>query len=454
MARSVTSKNIFVLTKYSRATIKQSSNTQASQGSKADCEWQHHTQPILRVLLELSKSAQGVPESEDVDLLVVRKHIHPFPTQGLPLKAVYRDNTVGIRYLPPQAKSNAPSEYRRFQMTFQSSSDSATLIEAIRDVCPCKLSPVGNPAPSMQPSLPGPSYPGTLLSGSQQTQASFPAPLQSSQLFETSSGCRPKLAMTQCTNDRPSTSSQMGHTSDRPMELSLSHLHQSRQNNATVPSIINHIKPIIHQQQAYQPMASSLSRHASLSHHQSTTGTERSSPSSLYPTQALRRSESQQALLLQQHHAAQRPSMVTCDERPHPMSIGSGVDETRFDHNVPHPTYMPTPPASSQSNANTNSTTNYHTICSSSNIGTISNSPARSSRKPPAESAVTDALSPPVAASETTGLLHSLYDATQLDLLSRDELERLVAHVVREDGFAELLEKLDNLWQLKAIVNM
>lgn len=43
---------------------------------------------------------------EDVDLAIVRKHVHPFPTQGLPLKAVYRGNMVGVRYLPPEAKSN------------------------------------------------------------------------------------------------------------------------------------------------------------------------------------------------------------------------------------------------------------------------------------------------------------------------------------------------------------
>lgn len=41
--------------------------------------------------------------------MLIRQHVHPFPMQGLPLKAVYRDSLVGIRYLPIQARSNSPS---------------------------------------------------------------------------------------------------------------------------------------------------------------------------------------------------------------------------------------------------------------------------------------------------------------------------------------------------------
>ena len=53
--------------------------------------------------------AQVIVFQEDMDMMFIRQHVHPFPMQGLPLKGVYRDNLVGIRYLPVEARANTPS---------------------------------------------------------------------------------------------------------------------------------------------------------------------------------------------------------------------------------------------------------------------------------------------------------------------------------------------------------
>lgn len=83
--------------------------------------------------------------------------------QGLPLKAVYRDTIVGIRYLhgsetmttpvymacclypDTSSLSNILQVYRRFQITFMSSSAVLEFIDAIRTVCPCKANPSTTP---------------------------------------------------------------------------------------------------------------------------------------------------------------------------------------------------------------------------------------------------------------------------------------------------------------------
>ena len=82
--------------------------------------------------------------------------------QGLPLKAVYRDAVVGIRYLH-HAGGNGTMVwlvysgalflhvvplhkiFRRFQITFPSTAAASQFIGAIRYVCPCKVNPTPVP---------------------------------------------------------------------------------------------------------------------------------------------------------------------------------------------------------------------------------------------------------------------------------------------------------------------
>lgn len=74
--------------------------------------------------------------------------------QGLPIKAVYRDNLVGIRYLHPKDTINSNPTYRRFQLTFASAALTNEFINSICTVCPCKLNPPN--VPNLNP-IPAPS---------------------------------------------------------------------------------------------------------------------------------------------------------------------------------------------------------------------------------------------------------------------------------------------------------
>ncbi|KAH9839357.1 uncharacterized protein C8Q71DRAFT_722305 [Rhodofomes roseus] len=116
MSRSTTSTTTYNLVKYSR------SNT--NDRSEAEQEWQHFTNPILSLVVDAKKMSDGQLESlrtrvvwalgasndsmdvdqrevvfEDLDMHVLS--LTP-PVHGLPLKAVYRDTVVGVRYMHPR----------------------------------------------------------------------------------------------------------------------------------------------------------------------------------------------------------------------------------------------------------------------------------------------------------------------------------------------------------------
>ncbi|KAF9070096.1 hypothetical protein BDP27DRAFT_1420315 [Rhodocollybia butyracea] len=69
---------------------------------------------------------------------------------GLPLKAVYRDSVVGIRYL-----DSSTGTFRRFQITFSSTSEASQFVDSISSVCPCKANNAASPpAPQIMPPAP------------------------------------------------------------------------------------------------------------------------------------------------------------------------------------------------------------------------------------------------------------------------------------------------------------
>ncbi|GJE92082.1 hypothetical protein PsYK624_082350 [Phanerochaete sordida] len=159
MSLSTTATTTYTLAKYSRAYPAQTSGSHEN-----DSEWQHFTNPVIRLILDLRKSARGELESyrlrilwslnsgqdmmdidqrdvsfEDLDLLSFSDSTTHNSTHGLPLKAVYRDAVVGIRYL--YLSAGASPVHRRFQMNFQTAADATSFIEAVRHVCPCKANP-------------------------------------------------------------------------------------------------------------------------------------------------------------------------------------------------------------------------------------------------------------------------------------------------------------------------
>jgi len=157
MPHSTTGTTSYVLVKYSRAypTKRTTQNTQS--GSELASEWQHFTNPTIRLMLDVTRSSKENIESvrlrvlwqinnetdignnnqpdvvfaslffydnlkhqtllydrfsdscsqEDLDLLSfsldsVSLNARKQTLESLPLKAVYRDTVVGIRYLHPR----------------------------------------------------------------------------------------------------------------------------------------------------------------------------------------------------------------------------------------------------------------------------------------------------------------------------------------------------------------
>ncbi|KAF9498039.1 hypothetical protein BDN71DRAFT_1587727 [Pleurotus eryngii] len=163
MAHSTTTTASHILTKYSKCYISGGS----IQSSQADGggEWQHFVNPVLELVLDIKKSrlnnelesvrlrilwnmdTSGIKNEvlfEDLDLLAysdIPASGQPMPS--LPLKAVYRDAVVGIRYLYPIISTpDAQPAFRRFQITFASANSALEFIKSIRNVCPCKVNPL------------------------------------------------------------------------------------------------------------------------------------------------------------------------------------------------------------------------------------------------------------------------------------------------------------------------
>ncbi|EAU91441.2 hypothetical protein CC1G_01930 [Coprinopsis cinerea okayama7 len=161
MSHSTTSTSAYIIQKYSKAYTKNKGQKQQQAP-----EWQHFTNPALKVVLDKTKTRQGEVESlrlriiwtmndddgegissqspEDLDLFSFSNFDNALPqtkhTEGLPLKAVYRDTVVCIRYLHHQTQT-----YRRFQISFGSLADTTSFITSIQFVCPCKPLPANPP---------------------------------------------------------------------------------------------------------------------------------------------------------------------------------------------------------------------------------------------------------------------------------------------------------------------
>ncbi|KAF8274487.1 hypothetical protein EI94DRAFT_1713558 [Lactarius quietus] len=180
MLRSVVTTGSYTIDKYSRSYPSPLVRTQSQDLGATQPDWQHFSNPVITLTLDVKKSMDNIFESvrlrvlwnmdmghdrverevtmEDLDLLSFSQtpsQIHP--GQGPPLKAVYRGAVVGIRYQYPfSAPATSPASYRRFQVNFSSASDAAQFIEAIRPVCPCKENsgPPAPPASTNRPPIP------------------------------------------------------------------------------------------------------------------------------------------------------------------------------------------------------------------------------------------------------------------------------------------------------------
>ncbi|KAI0661276.1 hypothetical protein C8Q70DRAFT_969988 [Cubamyces menziesii] len=162
MSLSTTTTATYELVKYSRA---YNHSTPTTPSEQAELQWQHFVNPVIKLTMDTRKDTTGHLESyrlrivwtfsadphamdvdqrevvfEDLDLVTysampnLQASMH-----GIPLKAVYQDAVVGLRYQHPRvAPTGATPQYRRFQIAFENAAAASTFVDSIRFVCPCK----------------------------------------------------------------------------------------------------------------------------------------------------------------------------------------------------------------------------------------------------------------------------------------------------------------------------
>ncbi|KAI9463606.1 hypothetical protein BJY52DRAFT_924053 [Lactarius psammicola] len=206
MLHSVVTTGSYPIEKYSRSYPSPLVRTLSQGLGASQPEWQHFSNPVITLTLDVKKTMEHNFESvrlrvlwnmnvghdgvereitmEDLDLLSFSgtpSQVHP--GQGPPLKAVYRGAVVGIRYQYPfSAPATSPASYRRFQVNFASASDAAQFIDAIRPVCPCKenAGPLAPPTLTNGPPVPTAMPRPSMLPPSLSTVGTFKSETQGS----------------------------------------------------------------------------------------------------------------------------------------------------------------------------------------------------------------------------------------------------------------------------------
>ncbi|KAG2119939.1 uncharacterized protein F5147DRAFT_125896 [Suillus discolor] len=393
MAQFTTTSVTYPLAKYSRSYPTSSSSN--SQNPATDAEWQHFVHPVINLYLDAKKSSAGDLVSvrfrvvwnfdsntnsvgvdqreiilEDLDLLSFSSISNSRtnsgqPDHGLPLRAVYRDAVVGIRYLHSRtADSTSQPVYRRIQITFTTATSAAQFIEAVRPVCPCRLNP--------QPQTPVTRIPTVAMTG----------------LLDDIS--RRGTILPSVSQAWPS----IGETPLRPVSTALPSENPSSESNLPTfaPSTPIRFTPV--------SLSSSSTKTASVAapSHDSTFVTPPETPRMTIPKSS----------------QCQAPS----------GSISSTKGSL---------------PDSSQPSSSTRSTS------------------SNTMPPPPLPSSVTRSLQSenrPLEShnSTRTQLVASLLDTPALHKLSHAELESIVAQVIREEGFVQLLASLDTMWRVKGLL--
>ncbi|KIJ68142.1 hypothetical protein HYDPIDRAFT_173798 [Hydnomerulius pinastri MD-312] len=389
MSHYTTTTASYILSKYSRSYP--STSSLQSQPS-AESDWQHFTNPVLRLFLDVKKSPSGdlvsmrlrilwnidVDSSdmnidqrevifEDLELLsfsslpTFRAQTTP-PDQGLPLKAVYRDAVVGIRYLHPRTvPPGCQPLYRRFQITFGNISAASQFVDAIRSVCPCKANPQPSQINRHPTMLSGTLARATTSTTGFMTQPGLPESPHGPALLQ-----RPSMAASPLNNSTLTPSAVSG----------------LRPNNSLLPN---------------RPSSATL--------------TNLSSDDS---------------------------GFVTCSETSHkpdrPANKRKAISSSNF------------------SNAARSSLPNSSQPSSSNDSSAMPPPPVPRNHSRPIDALTHGASRAETMDVDRPNLLSSLRESPSLYDLSRADLETLVSQVVREEGFARLLDSLDSMWRIKGFL--
>ncbi|PVF95405.1 hypothetical protein CPB86DRAFT_591995 [Serendipita vermifera] len=93
---------------------------------------------ILRIVNGERNSLAGATVLEEFDFV----HYSGLPTtaKSAPIKAVQGGKQVGFRFLYPLNVDSSMQCYKRFQLTFRNEQDATKFVSSIRHVCPCTIS--------------------------------------------------------------------------------------------------------------------------------------------------------------------------------------------------------------------------------------------------------------------------------------------------------------------------
>ncbi|KAM5533911.1 hypothetical protein V8D89_012451 [Ganoderma adspersum] len=425
MSFSTTATTTFELIKYSRA---------YSHSPQAELEWQHFVNPVIRLMLDTRKTSGGHLESyririnwtfstgqdamevdrremvfEDLELMNYSGLPSQQPTQGIPLKAVYQGSVVGLRYQHPCVPpAGVAPQYRRFQITFQNESSATNFVDCIRFICPCKPNagpPARGPRPSdTRPPIPAPNHSATtayIASTPQRPPASTLRPTMSTMsvdlplpaTVQRSATALPRSSSpNKLLNWDPST---QGGQPATPASVSVS----------SSPAMT--VSPAMAQHSSSDPFVPAAYINRSVRVHGSSSDVETTGPSSSLPSSS--------------------PPLAYAS-RPVPSS----------------PVLMPPPPVPPQASLPRSTQPSQATPTSTPRTG--SSVTVVSAQPTPPSCAAHPDLRSDIAA--------TLQDSDGLYALSKEELETLVAEVIREEGFAELMRSLDGMWKIKGLAGI
>ncbi|KZS98293.1 hypothetical protein SISNIDRAFT_481050 [Sistotremastrum niveocremeum HHB9708] len=418
-----TKQNVWIVSRYSR-----------SYPEVTDGAWQHYQYdtPPIRVLLEQTETENTALPSirlrilwqiqdgqgnqneivfEDIDLLEYSKRSFPnlnTASRSLPIRALYKDNTVGLKYLNLALPSNATPDFRRIQIIFSDAQAALSFIAAIGPVCPCQ-SAMQTKAVASTPAGFNPPPP----SSTQYSQ------IDSSPAISPTTKTKPKPK-----KDRPP--AKRTKTSHGTESQVVSSPHISR-NGTNTPRKLIQPSPSV---EIRQPQESSQTQRPVINSGQS----------------------------LSLLNELITPSSVVIPILK-PSNVSELVSTNLFDGSIPT---VQTPPVSSQPQASQKTAVPQVparlSIETPMQIEQASNFSQIIQELPPS-SASTHAVAAPlthigssVATPPTSGPL--IQTLSQLYKLPTDELESLVSTIVQEPGFTDFLQKVDTLWKVRGFVGL
>ncbi|TFY62885.1 hypothetical protein EVJ58_g3570 [Rhodofomes roseus] len=434
MSRSTTSTTTYNLVKYSR------SNTNGR--SEAEQEWQHFTNPILSLVVDAKKMSDGQLESlrtrvvwalgasndsmdvdqrevvfEDLDMHVLS--LTP-PVHGLPLKAVYRDTVVGVRYMHPRTVPSGSTP---------TTDHAAAFIDSIKLICPCRANS-------------GPGGRSTQIARTTTMPTAFGAIPASapSDHAQTAAGCSvpPKTP----TRRRPTMSQTAYHRTPGP--LSDAEIHSNVLGPSSEISCAGDKLPALTDrlQHAYMPSQSHPPQYTQPALDYRDVAIAESTSQIAPPPPASVYTQSQ----LGGPPAPSQRSQPCDDFRYSRPSSAGAISSTRAADYSGEP-YSDLPQSRSDREPLNRPSTD--AMLDPAPVHGDLAMRAQTLQAVPTHAGPSTSTFAQEIAVALSNILSALEETRSIYNLSRGELEDLVAKVVREDGFAKLLEKVDSMWAIK-----